>query len=97
MNLSFVIKSPLITEKATSGLAANKYSFKVALRAKKSQIKKAVEMFFGVKVIKVKTMTVRGKKKRVGRSRRESQQADWKKAIVQLKEGDKIDAFKEIK
>lgn len=84
-----VIKSPLRTEKGTYLLPLNKYLFWVDKKANKTEIKKAVEEIYKVKVEKVNTATVRGKKRRVRFV--EGKTADWKKAIATLKEGEKID------
>ena len=87
-----VIQAPLITERSTAQRSAqNKYSFRVDKRATKIQIAKAVETLFKVKVIKVNTMIMAGKKKRVGAH--EGITSDWKKAIVTLKKGDTISSF----
>lgn len=90
MNAHTVIKSPVITEKSTdlSG-KYNKYSFAVDERANKIEIKKAIEELFKVKVIKVNTVRMRGKQRRV--RFQQGKTPDWKKAIVSLREGDKID------
>ena len=93
MDLKDVIKRPIITEKSTQMTSLGRYTFQVDKRAKKKEIKRAVEKFFGVKVKKVRTIIMRGKKRRVGRLRKETQAADWKKAIVQLAAGEKIDLF----
>ena len=77
-----IIVRPIITENSMEGLADRKYTFKVANFANKIEIKKAVEQLFGVKVEKVNTISVKGKKKRMGRS--EDYTSDWKKAIVTL-------------
>ena len=90
MDAHDVIKKPVLTEKS-SGLTErqNKYSFHVGRNAGKIDIKKAVEELFRVKVVSVNTATMRGKKKRV--RHRIGKTPDWKKAIVTLKEGEKID------
>ena len=93
MNLNFVLKRPIITEKGTMLGMAGGYLFQVARQARKEEIKEAVENFFKVKVVRVKTMNVVGKKKRALKSRKQIKQADWKRALVFLKEGDKIDLF----
>ena len=84
-----VIKSPVITEKATYASEENKVVFKVAKEATKPAIKAAVEALFGVKVTDVNTLVRKGKTKRfrgvAGR------QKDFKKAIVTLQEGHSID------
>jgi large subunit ribosomal protein L23 len=87
-----IIISPLVTEKSTiQREGQNQYSFKVDKRANKIRIKDAVERLFKVKVREVRTVTVRGKVKRLGR--RFGKRPDWKKAIVTVKEGDRIDFF----
>lgn len=94
MNINQVVKRPIITEKSTDkSLKEGKYTFKVAPSATKTEIKKAVERFFKVNVKGVQTIKVKGKSHRVGRLRRETKSADWKKAIVQLAKGEKIDVF----
>jgi large subunit ribosomal protein L23 len=87
-----IVKCPRITEKATAVTeSGNAYTFEVALDANKVEIRKAVEKLFKVKVEKVRTVVVKGKQKRVrmnwGRT------SDWKKAIVTLAEGQKIDVM----
>lgn len=91
MKTKDVLKRPAVTEKASQEAAWGRYLFEVDRRATKPEIAKAVEEAFGVKVRKVRTAMVRGKTKRSGRYRRLVQQADWKKAIVELVEGEKID------
>ena len=87
-----IILKPIITEHSMDCLRQGKYTFKVAKDAKKIEIAKAVEALFkGVKVAKVNTISVRGRKKRMGRS--EGYTSDWKKAIVTLKEGSKTIEF----
>ena len=87
-----IIIRPIITEASMDALADRKYTFKVAKTANKIEIKKAVEQLFkDVKVEKVNTMNVRGRKKRMGRN--EGYTSDWKKAIVTLKEGSKTIEF----
>ncbi len=87
-----IIKKPLITEKSTAlHKLENKYSFQVDNKATKIQIAKAVESLFNVQVVKVNTMIVKGKKRRVGAH--EGMRSDWKKAIVTLKKGDTIKSF----
>lgn len=84
-----VLKSMLRTEKATMLLPANKYVFWVDKRANKIQIRKAVEEIYKVKVASVNTTMQRGKLRRVRYIQGKS--ADWKKALVTLKEGSKIE------
>ena len=87
-----IIIKPIITERSMECLAAGKYTFKVAKSANKIEIAKAIETLFkGVKVAKVNTVSVRGRKKRMGRN--EGYTSDWKKAIVTLAEGSKTIEF----
>ena len=84
-----VIVSLLRTEKGTRLLPYNKYLFCTDKKANKIEIKNAVEEIYKVKVERVNTVTVKGKKRRVRLV--EGKTSDWKKAIVTLKAGDKID------
>ena len=93
MDLTQVLKRPIITEKSTALSTEGRYVFQVARQATKQEIKKAIEDFLKVKVKQVRTINVPGKKRRVLRTRKQTTQADWKKAIVELKEGEKIDLF----
>ncbi len=87
-----VIKRPLITEKAVLiKEALGRYSFEVASGASKQSIREAIEGFFNVKVEEVRTLVVRGKRRRVGRHF--GQRPNWKKAIVTLAKGQKIELF----
>jgi large subunit ribosomal protein L23 len=86
-----IIIRPLITEKNTTLMIDNKYSFEVLRTASKPEIKRAVETIFDVTVTKVHTMNVRGKLKRRGRETGYTR--DWKKAIVTLAPGDRIEVF----
>jgi len=91
MNDYQIIIRPLITEKNTNLMIENKYCFQVARNATKPQIKFAVERIFDVSVVDVRTMNVRGKQRRRGRDF--GYTADWKKAVVTLLEGDRIEMF----
>jgi len=89
-----IIKRPLVTEKGMYlAEARNTYPFAVDMRATKRGIKRAIEAAFGVKVMKVHTMRMHGKPRRVGRRPRIIRKPDWKKALVTLAEGDRIDLF----
>ena len=91
-DLSKVIKRPLITEQgAMMRELHNQYYFQVAPEANKHEIKQAVEHFFGVRVTQVRTMNYRGKIKRMGRF--QGRRSSWKKAVVTLVEGQKIEFF----
>jgi large subunit ribosomal protein L23 len=82
-----IIRKPIITEQSMDQTADRKYTFEVAKGANKIEIKKAVEEVFGVEVEKVTTMNYIGKPKRQGVF--QGKRADWKKAVVKLKEGSK--------
>lgn len=84
-----IIKAPVITEKATILKESRQVVFKVAKDATKKEIKDAVEKLFKVKVEDVRTAILPGKWKRIGRSIGKT--SSWKKAIVTLKEGEKLD------
>ncbi len=91
-DLSKVIVRPLITEQgADMREEHNQYQFRVVPEANKLEIKSAIEQYFGVKVVQVRTMNYRGKIKRMGRF--SGKRADWKKAVVTLAEGETIDLF----
>ncbi len=89
-----VLRSPLITEKTTLLQNQGKYAFEVAQEANKQQVREAVEAVFKVEVTAVNMMTVAGKRRRVGR--RQVLSPSWKKAIVTLKPGDKIELFEGV-
>ena len=89
-----VLLKPLITEKGTLLAEQNKYAFQVAPGANKMQIKEAVETAFNVRVLRVNTMVMPGKMKRVGRS--QGRTSEWKKAIVTLAAGDRIEFFEGV-
>ena len=87
-----IIKRPLITEKSTRQKEkGNQIVFVVDPRANKIQIRQAVEKLFKVKVKAVRTLNLKGKRKRMGRFF--GWQSDWKKAIVTLQEGERIEFF----
>jgi len=90
-----IIKKPCLTEKGLRLQEVNnQVVMKVDPRANKIEIKAAVEKLFSVKAVKVRTANMHGKKKRVGKNF--GQQSDWKKAIVTLEEGNKIDFLEKI-
>jgi large subunit ribosomal protein L23 len=87
-----IIKRPLMTEKTTNQKEAfNQFSFEVARSANRVEIKRAIEHIFGVRVSAVRTLQVKGKIKRRGRI--VGKRKDWKKAIVTLMPGERIDIF----
>jgi large subunit ribosomal protein L23 len=94
MHLYEIVKRPLITEKATLMKEQNRYAFEVAREANKSQIKDAVEAAFKVDVVKVNVMSVPGKMRRIGR--RYVLTPSWKKAVVTLGPGQKIEFFEGV-
>ena len=77
-----IIIRPIITEKSNDGLQEGKYTFEVNKKATKIDIARAVEKLFEVKVLKVNTITVKGKEKRLGRN--VGKTSDWRKAIVTI-------------
>lgn len=94
-DLQDVLVQPLLTEKLT-GLreAGNKYGFIVRADANRIQIKRAVESALKVRVERVNVMNIMGKTKRLGRFA--GKRPDWKKAIVTLKEGEKLEMFEGV-
>jgi large subunit ribosomal protein L23 len=86
-----VLLAPVVSEKSYAAIEERKYSFKVHKDAHKTQIRQAVEQLFEVKVEKVNIVRVQPKPKRRGTFK--GTRPGWKKAIVQLREGDKIEFF----
>ena len=86
-----VLKTPQVTEKATDLVKKNQYVFKVWPRANKVEIKKAIENLYGVDVLDVKIIRVPAKRRRLGRMR--GWRKGYKKAIVKIKEGQKIEVL----
>jgi large subunit ribosomal protein L23 len=86
-----VLLAPVVTEKAYGGVEAGKYAFRVHQDAHKTQVRQAVEELFDVKVERVNISMVRPKPKRRGVHR--GTKPGWKKAIVQLRQGDTIELF----
>ena len=90
-----IIKRPLITEKSTIKKEMdNQLAFEVDRRANKIEIKKAIERIFKVQVENVRTMNYQGKRKRLGRT--VGRRPHWKKAVVTLKPGQKIEFFEGV-
>lgn len=95
LGLENVLVKPLLTEKTSKETEAfNRYAFVVNPKANKNQIKTAVEKYFDVKVVSVRTSVLPGKTKRAGRGMKKS--SSTKKAYVQLQDGQKIEFFKGI-
>ena len=86
-----VLLAPVVTEKAYAGVEVNKYAFRVHPDAHKTQIRQAVEELFGVHVQRVNILKVQPKPKRRGLIR--GTRPGWKKAIVQVREGESIEIF----
>jgi len=92
MDLHDILLKPLLTEKITSlREEKNCVAFMVHKRASRIEVKRAVEKVLGVRVAIINVMNVKGKKKRQGRY--VGKRPDWKKAIVTLKEGEKLDLY----
>ncbi len=92
MEMKDTLVRPIITEKSTSHLGTDRtYAFEVGLAASKLDVKRAIEMFYGVNVSKVRTQVVRGKTKRFGRFT--GKRSNWKKAYVTLSEGQSLNLF----
>lgn len=89
-----VLIRPVISEKSTALMENNKYTFLVPLKANKVEVRKAVESIFKVKVETVNTVTVLGKTKRMGKT--QGKRSDYKKAIVKLAPGERIEFFEGV-
>jgi large subunit ribosomal protein L23 len=89
-----ILRRPIITEKSTEMQEGGRYTFEVAPKANKHQIRLAVEEAFDVTVVSVNTMRMRGKTRRFGP--RVSSKPSWKKAIVTLRTGDTITIFEGV-
>ncbi|MBI4302499.1 MAG: 50S ribosomal protein L23 [Chloroflexi bacterium] len=94
MEILEVLRRPVITEKNTALQSQNQYTFEVSNWANKIQIKEAVEKAFNVKVLVVNVIHVPGKRRRVGRQ--QGMTCSWKKAVVTLHEGHKIELFEGV-
>jgi large subunit ribosomal protein L23 len=95
MDMYQVVIKPLVTEKGTMMLSeGNWVTFKVHPDANKIEVREAVQKIFSVSVLQVNTQVVRGKRRRFGKTMGQSK--TWKKAMVRLKEGDKIEIFEGV-
>ena len=92
MNIYQVLKRPILTEKSDYQRDDNQYVFEVDRQANKLQIKEAVETIFDVEVLKVNTMVMKPKRRRLGRKRVQTRPA-WKRAVVTLAPGERIQEF----
>ena len=91
LNLEDVLVAPVVSEKSYAGIAERRYTFKVHPDAHKTHVRQAVEKLFDVSVERVNIVKVRPKPKRRGMIR--GTRPGWKKAVVQLREGDTIEIF----
>jgi large subunit ribosomal protein L23 len=91
VNPRSVIIRPIVSEKSYALLGANKYTFRVHDDAHKTQIRQAVEQIWGVRVLEVRTMSVKSKPKRRGTTFGRTR--EWKKAVVELHPEDTIELF----
>lgn len=89
-----VLISPVVTEKATAHVSENKYEFEVADDTNKIEIKKAIKSVYGFEPLNVNIINVRGKRTISGRVR--GKRKNWKKAIVTLKKGEKIEIYEGV-
>jgi large subunit ribosomal protein L23 len=89
-----ILRRPIITEKSAGMMDEdNTYVFEVSEKSNKLQIKNAIEQYFGVKVVDVRTLVVRGKVKRFGRHF--GKRSNWKKAFVKLADGDSLNFYEQ--
>jgi large subunit ribosomal protein L23 len=93
MDARSTIIRPLVTEKSMHKVSVGRYVFAVTQYATKTEVKKAIESTFNVKVVSLSTSVVKGKAKRAGARRLEIKSPVWKKAIVTVKKGDRIYLF----
>jgi large subunit ribosomal protein L23 len=88
-----ILNKPIITERSLADAQIGRFTFAVEKTANKPQIAAVVASQFNVHVLSVKTAIVKGKTKKAGKRRLITKASDWKKAIVVLKAGEKIDLF----
>lgn len=86
-----ILIKPINTEKSTDMAILNHYVFEVAKNSNKTEIKKAIQAVYNVKPIKINILKIKGKNKRHGKTKGKTK--DWKKAIITLKQGEKIEMF----
>ena len=100
LSIDQVIIRPLITEKNTDLMEQNQYTFEVAVEANKIQVREAIEKLFNVRVKAVNTMNVKGSRRsraiRRGGGRISGQERSWKKAVITLFPGQRIDVFEQV-
>jgi len=93
MDAEDIVIAPILTEETWAKMEDNKYAFRVALGANKVEIKKAIEELFKVKVEKVWTANMKGKPRRERLNQLHGRTSRWRKAIVRLAAGDRIDVM----
>ena len=91
LNPHEIVRKPLVTEKTMAGQQKGVYAFVVAMDVNRVDVKRAVETIYKVKVDTVRTVRVKGKRKRMKNMLLEGKRKDWKKAYVKLKEGFRLD------
>jgi len=91
LNPHEIVRKPLVTEKTMAGQQKGVYTFVVAMEVNRVDVKRAVETIYKVKVDTVRTVRVKGKRKRMKNMLLEGKRKDWKKAYVKLKEGFRLD------
>ena len=89
-----IILSPIVSEKSYSMVQDKRYSFYIDIRAKKSEVKRAIEQVFNVKVLKISTINVKPKPKKLGKSIWKNSRK--KKAVVTIGKKDKIEFFESV-
>ncbi len=92
MQNKFFLK-PLRTEKTMRETSKNKYAFRVDAAASKTDIKLIAQELFGIKVVGMQTVKMRGKKYKTGKKGLYKKNSDWKKAIIEIAAGQKIDVY----
>lgn len=93
MNIHYIITKPIITERSMSDAKNGKFTFAAVQNAHKNDIKQAIEKIYSVHVVSISSSMIKGRSKRVGKKRTVKNATHYKKAIVTLKEGEKIDIF----
>lgn len=93
MQINRVLKSPVISESSLKDIESDKYVFKVDNKATKREVAKAVKEIFSVDVINVKTRIIKGRSKRMMKSRKRAKTSPFKKATVLIEKGQKIAIF----
>lgn len=97
MKINNTLIRPLTTEKSVNQAASNVYTFQVNKMATKHSIMENIKKIYSVDVLSVRTLIMPGKQVRKGRTNRYTKTQSWKKALVQIKEGQKIDIYPEVK